>query len=365
MRILFAKLTLNRLELFAQEVFTLALIHLRAHVGLNLPLDLEDFNLSRQKRRDVLQSSNHIDRLEQLLALLSRHVRRVRRHVGEQTWIADVLRSNGRLRRHWCARGDVRLYLRLHAAHQRFDLNAGDFWGFNDGALQHERGTRGVERLYFQAALTLHYGAQCAVGKVHYLGDLGERAHRMQLVDRGDLFLLWLPLGDQRDPAASGGGGANGGNALVAANLERCNHLGEDDDLAKGNKWEGAASAWHDGVVVACGNGLVNSELLLFVELLVKVCLDLSFGSLAHARPLPAAACGVRFDSRSWPSSYSRSKIRSPSRSSSSKRSLMPARLTPKSCVRWRIQRIRRRSFSEKRRMFDSVREGQIRPSSS
>ena len=187
----------------------------------------------------------------------------------------------------------------------------------------------------------------------------------MQLVDRGDLLLLWFTLGDQGDPAASGSRGANGGNALIAANLERRNHLREDDDLAQWDEGEGATATWHDSFVVACGDSLVNGELLLFVELLIKVCLNLSLGSLAHARPLPAASCGARFASSAWPSSYSRSKIRSPSRSSSSKRSLMPARLTPKSCVRWRIQRMRRRSFSEKRRMFDSVREGQIRPSSS
>ena len=125
----------------------------------------------------------------------------------------------------------------------------------------------------------------------------------MQLVDRGDLLLLWFTLGDQGDPAASGSRGANGGNALIAANLQRRNHLGEDDDLAEGNKGEGAASARHDGFVVACGNSLVDGELLLFVELLVKICLDLSFGSLAHARPLPAASCGARFASSAWPSS--------------------------------------------------------------
>ena len=187
--------------------------------------------------------------------------------------------------------------MRLDAAHQRFDLNAGDLWCLDDGALQHERGTSGVERLHLEATLTLHHGAQRAVGKVDNLRDLGERAHGVQLVDRGDLFLLWLTLGHQGDPATRSSRGANGGNTLIAANLQRRNHLGEDDDLAEGNKGEGAASAWHDGFVIAGGNSLVDGELLLFVELLVKVCLDLSFGSLAHARPLPAASCGARFAS--------------------------------------------------------------------
>ena len=46
LRILFAKFALDRLELFAQEVFALTLIHLGAHLRLDLPLDLEDLNLS-------------------------------------------------------------------------------------------------------------------------------------------------------------------------------------------------------------------------------------------------------------------------------------------------------------------------------
>ena len=119
----------------------------------------------------------------------------------------------------------------------------------------------------------------------------------MQLVNRGDLLLLWLTLGDQGDPATGSSSSANGGDTLVAANLERRNHLGEDDDLAEGNKGEGSATTWHNRVVVACGNSLVNGELLLFVELLIQICLNLSFGSLTHARPLPAAACGARFAS--------------------------------------------------------------------
>ena len=219
LRILFAKFALDRLELFAQEVFALALIHLGAHIRLNLPLDLENLNLSRQERCDVLESRNYIDRLKQLLALIGRHVRGVRRHVGEQPWVANVLRSNSCLRWHRCARSDVRLHLRLHTAHQRFNLNAGDLWRFDNGALQHERGASGVERLHLEATLALHNGAKRAVGKVHDLRDLGECAHRMQLVDRGDLLLLWLTLGDQRDPATSSSRGTNGGNALVAANL--------------------------------------------------------------------------------------------------------------------------------------------------
>ena len=109
--------------------------------------------------------------------------------------------------------------------------------------------------------------------------------------------MLWLTLGDQRDPAASGCCGANGGNALVAANLEWRNHLGEDDDLAQWDEGEGATPTWHNSVVIACGNSLVNGELLLFVQLVINVCLDFSFGSLTHARPLPAASCGARFAS--------------------------------------------------------------------
>ena len=138
MRIVLTEFTLDRLKLLAQEVFTLRLIHLRAHIRLNLPLDFKDLNLAGKECGDVLESINHINNLKQLLSLLGCHIWRVRRHVSQEAWVTNVLRSDRRFRRNWCARGDIRLHLRLDALHERFNLYAFGLFNFNDLHFNHQ-----------------------------------------------------------------------------------------------------------------------------------------------------------------------------------------------------------------------------------
>ena len=72
-----------------------------------------------------------------------------------------------------------------------------------------------------------------AVLELDDLGDLGQRADGVQLGRVGDVLLVGLALGDERDGAAFGHGGVERGDALLAADLERHDHLREDDRLAK------------------------------------------------------------------------------------------------------------------------------------
>ena len=138
MRIVLTELALNRLELLAQEVLALRLIHLRAHIRLDLPLDFKDLNLAGKECGDVLESIDHINNLKQLLSLLGCHIWRVRRHVSQEAWVTNVLRSNCRFRRNRRARGDIRLHLRLDALHERFNLYAFGLFDFNDLHFNHQ-----------------------------------------------------------------------------------------------------------------------------------------------------------------------------------------------------------------------------------
>ena len=65
-----AELLLDRLQLLAQEVLALALLHLGLHLRLDLRAELEHLELAAQDRRDLPQPLLDVDRLEQLLALL-------------------------------------------------------------------------------------------------------------------------------------------------------------------------------------------------------------------------------------------------------------------------------------------------------
>ena len=98
LRVVLTQLALDGLELLAQDVLALGLVHLRLDLGLDAALQLEDLDLVREEVRDELQALDDVDRLEQLLALLGGHVRAVGDHVGQQPRLGDVARGDRRLR---------------------------------------------------------------------------------------------------------------------------------------------------------------------------------------------------------------------------------------------------------------------------
>ena len=82
-----------------------------------------------------------------------------------------------------------------------------------------------------QARLALDDRPDGAVLELDDLGDLGERADGVELGRVVDVLLLGLALGDERDRAALGDRGVERVDALLAADLERDDHLREDDRL--------------------------------------------------------------------------------------------------------------------------------------
>ena len=111
----------------------------------------------------------------------------------------DVARRHGRLRWHGGARLHVLLDLALHGAHERLDLEVGGRL-----VLQHLDARRDValgrlEAQQAEALLALDDGAHGAVLGLHDLGDLGQRADAVQLVDVLDVLALGLALRDQGD----------------------------------------------------------------------------------------------------------------------------------------------------------------------
>jgi len=74
LRVVLAQFALNRLELLAQDVLALGLVHLRLDFGLDLALQFEDLDLAAQEGRDDLEALDDIGRCEQLHALFGREV---------------------------------------------------------------------------------------------------------------------------------------------------------------------------------------------------------------------------------------------------------------------------------------------------
>ena len=99
-------------------------------------------------------------------------------------------------------------------------------------------GSRGGEAVHAQAALALDDRADRAVLELDDLGDLGQGADGVELGGIVDVLLLGLALGHQRDGAALGDRGVERADALLAADLERDDHLGEDDRLPECDEWQ-------------------------------------------------------------------------------------------------------------------------------
>ena len=249
LRVVLTQLALDGLELLAQDVLALGLVHLGLDLGLDPALELEDLDLVREEVGDELEALDDVDRLEHLLALLGGHVRAVGDHVGQQARFADVAGGDRGLGRDRGPAGDVLLDLGLDGAHQRLDLEAvGALVGeLLDGGAEVRLGRR--EAVDAQAPLALDDRADGAVLELHDLGDLGQRADGVELGGIVDVFLLGLALGHQRDRAALGDRGIERTDALLAANLERDDHLGEDDGLPERDERELAPAVDGGGLI--------------------------------------------------------------------------------------------------------------------
>ena len=171
--------------------------------------------------------------------------------------------GDGGLRRDRGAVGDVLLDLGLDRAHQRLDLEA---VGALVGELLDRRAQvrlgRG-EAMDAQAALALDDGPDGAVLELDDLGDLGQRPDGVQLGGIVDVLLLGLALGHQRDGSALGDGGVERVDALLAADLERHDHLGEDDRLPECDERQLARAGGRGGLLVDRGGRSLGHHGLL------------------------------------------------------------------------------------------------------
>ncbi len=266
LRVVLAQLALDGLELLAQDVLALGLVHLRLDFGLDAALQLEDLDLVREEVGDELETLDDVDRLEQLLALLRAHVGAVGDHVGQEPGLSDVAGRDGGFGRHRRAVRDVLLDLGLDRAHEGLHLETvgrlilDDF----DGGAQVGTGLR--EAVQLQARLALDDRANGPVLQLDDLGDLGQRADGVQLGGIVDLLLLRLALGDERDRSALGDRGVERVDALLAADLERDDHLREDDGLPERDEGQVAHAAIGGGFIVGIdrgGRSLGHVEVLL------------------------------------------------------------------------------------------------------
>ncbi len=85
-----AELLLDRLELLAQEVLALALLHLGLDLRLDPRADRDQLELAREQLGQPPQPLGHVALLEQLLTLLGLDAQRAGDHVRQLRRVVDV-----------------------------------------------------------------------------------------------------------------------------------------------------------------------------------------------------------------------------------------------------------------------------------
>ena len=126
-----AELFLNGLELLAQEVLPLGLVHLAFGLGLDLLLHREDFDLRRQELADAPEPRDRLLDLQDLLGGFHLEPEVRHDHVGEPARVLEVLDDDHHVRHQDLAQAHEPFELLFHGPHQglalqglalRFDL---------------------------------------------------------------------------------------------------------------------------------------------------------------------------------------------------------------------------------------------------
>ena len=202
-RVALAELLLDRLQLLAQVVLALGLVHLGLDLRVDPRADLDDLELAREDLGEPVQAAGDVVLLQQRLALLAGDPQRAGDQVRERRRVLEVRH------RHLQLLGQVRGVLDdlgellAHVAHERLELRAliDDVRQLRDAG--GEVGVGGGPLLDAHALAALDEHAQRPVGHLeHARHDAGD-ADRVQLLGPG-LLRVGVAAGDHHEPAVGG-----------------------------------------------------------------------------------------------------------------------------------------------------------------
>ncbi len=117
-----AELFLNGLELLAQEVLPLGLVHLAFGLGLDLLLHREDFDLRCQELADAPEPRDRLLDLQDLLGGFHLEPEVRHDHVGEPARILEILDDDHDVRHQDLAQAHEPFELLFHGPHQGLAL---------------------------------------------------------------------------------------------------------------------------------------------------------------------------------------------------------------------------------------------------
>ena len=228
-----AELLLDRLQLLAQEVLPLGLVHLLLHLGLDLRSQLEDLQLAREDHGQLPQTLLDVDRLEEVLLLLRLQADGRGDQVGElaralgvrscqQQFLGEVRRDR-----------DDAAEERLHGACERLRLLlALD----HVGQRREEAGEVGLgllDRVEPDAVEALDEDAEGPVGDPDHLVHHGRGPDLVQVLGAVRL-LLRVAGGDEGDGQVVGDRLVDQADRALLADREGRHRRGKDDAFAQG-----------------------------------------------------------------------------------------------------------------------------------
>ena len=229
-----AELFLDRLELLAQVVLALGLRHLALHGGVDLVGELQDLALAVEQLEHQLHARLEVDRLEDRLLLLDRHVDVGRDQVGEVARVGDALDQLGGGRGQLGHQLDHLAGQLLEVDAERLDLDVVDgglVLDRLDARLEVGRLLHQVE--HAEAGQALHDERVVVLAHLEELDDPGHGADRVE-VGRARVFFLGAPLRDDADHLLVADGVLDERDGLLPANRQREHAAGEEDGVPEG-----------------------------------------------------------------------------------------------------------------------------------
>ena len=230
-----AQFLLDGLELLAEVVLPLALVHLPAGLHGDLLLDLQQLDLPLEQLVHALEPQARIGNLQHLLGLLELEVQVGGHQVGQAAGVVEVARDDQHLLGEGLAQGHGLFQGLLDAAQQGVPFQVGRLQlrfdqGFHPG-LEEVLGLGEV--LHADPLEALHQGSNAAVRQLQHAHDQGRRAHLVEVFGSGVVDLRLL-LGKQQDHPVLHQGRVHGPDGLLPADAEGQDHVGVDDHITQG-----------------------------------------------------------------------------------------------------------------------------------